>query len=773
MAARTSHRGTAPTPPTGSPRAWPERPRIVLPRTSCTPARSTHERQPRLDPDRVGGLDRCRAHGRGHGHPPGQGRHQGHGLEPHPGQGRAARRVRLLDRRQHRRTAWHGRRLHDGVHQQGPRAGAARRRWSAGRAGRGAPDRRRLLDGRPVGLRGDARRLCRARRRLPGLPGQRQRQGREGGHAHPGRLGAGGHLPPGAAAAGADRPVGHLRRRGRRLPAGEDLSQHHAGRGHPVHGRDHRAGREGRGLPRGLPRVPQQQRHGLGVHPVQVAGVREPGLHAHVHPDPAAQGLRPRLCGGARPRRPDARGGRGGRGGAGQRQQRPGGGGLLRPARPAGPELRDHAAPRERRGRRRPERGRPMTGARPMAAPGHMGVDYETRVNFDRLRSYRLSRAKESLEASGCGAFLLFDFYNIRYTTQTWIGGALGDKMTRYALLTRGGEPMLWDFGSAARHHRLYSPWLDPENCHAGMLGLRGAIAPTAGLMESAVRQIKGLLEDAGVADAPVAVDIVEPPFLFEMQRQGLTVVDAQQLMLDARQIKSSDEIMLLTQAAAMVDGVYQDIVEVLKPGIRENEIVALANKRLYELGSDQVEAVNAVSGERCNPHPHNFSDRLIRPGDQAFFDIIHSFNGYRTCYYRTFSVGSATAAQRDAYTKAREWMDASINMIKPGVGTDEVAAVWPAATEFGFENEMAAFGLQFGHGLGLGLHERPIISRLNSMTEPIELQPGMVFALETYCPASDGFSAARIEEEVVVTPDGPQILTLFPAQDLVVTNPY
>jgi Xaa-Pro dipeptidase len=402
-----------------------------------------------------------------------------------------------------------------------------------------------------------------------------------------------------------------------------------------------------------------------------------------------------------------------------------------------------------------------------------MGVDYEERVNFDRLREYRLARAKASLESSECGSFLLFDFYNIRYTTQTWIGGALGDKMTRYALLTRDSGPRLWDFGSAARHHRLHSPWLDPKDCHAGMLGLRGAIAPTAGLMESAVREIKGMLQDAGVADAPVGVDIVEPAFLFEMQRQGLRVVDSQQLMLDARQIKSQDEIMLLNQAAAMVDGVYQDIVEALKPGIRENEIVALANKRLYEMGSDQVEAINAVSGERCNPHPHNFSDRIIRPGDQAFFDIIHSFNGYRTCYYRTFSVGSATDSQRDAYTKAREWMDASINMIMPGVGTDEVAAVWPKATEFGFEDEMAAFGLQFGHGLGLGLHERPIISRLNSMKEPVELQTGMVFALETYCPASDGFSAARIEEEVVVTPDGPRILTLFPSKELVIANPY
>ncbi|MDT0435709.1 MULTISPECIES: M24 family metallopeptidase [Streptomyces] len=407
------------------------------------------------------------------------------------------------------------------------------------------------------------------------------------------------------------------------------------------------------------------------------------------------------------------------------------------------------------------------------AAPGHAAVDFEQRVDFDRLRRYRLDRARAALEASDCGAFLLFDFYNIRYTTQTWIGGALGDKMTRYTLLTRSGEPMLWDFGSATRHHQLFAPWLRPENCHPGMLGLRGAIAPSAGLMADSVRQIKGLLEDAGVANLPVGVDIVEPPYLFEMERQGLRVVDAQQHMLDARQIKSPDEIMLLSQAAAMVDGVYQDIVEALKPGVRENEIVALANKRLYEMGSDQVEAVNAVSGERCNPHPHNFTDRLVRPGDQAFFDIIHSFNGYRTCYYRTFGVGSATAVQRDAYTRAREWMDASIAMVRPGVTTDQVAAVWPRATEFGFDNEMAAFGLQFGHGLGLGLHERPIISRLNSMKEPVELQAGMVFALETYCPAADGVSAARIEEEVVVTDDGPQILTRFPADELFVANAY
>ena len=111
--------------------------------------------------------------------------------------------------------------------------------------------------------------------------------------------------------------------------------------------------------------------------------------------------------------------------------------------------------------------------------------------------------------------------------------------------------------------------------------------------------------------------------------------------------------------------------------------------------------------------------------------------------------------------------------MIRPGVTTDKVAAVWPKAEEFGFPDEMAAFGLQFGHGLGLALHERPIISRLVSLENPMEIKTGMVFALETYCPATDGASAARIEEEVVVTDTGCKVITLFPAEDLPISNAY
>ena len=402
-----------------------------------------------------------------------------------------------------------------------------------------------------------------------------------------------------------------------------------------------------------------------------------------------------------------------------------------------------------------------------------MAVDFEERVNFDRLRDYRIGRAKQALKASGLGAILCFDNNNIRYVTGSVIGEWARDKVCRYALFTSDAEPYLWDFGSAAAHHRLFAPWLETDRCKAGMLGLRGAVAPDAGLFKRAAEEIHGILKIEGRLNMPLGVDICEPPMLFALQEAGIEVRDAQQVMLDAREIKSMDEIMLLNTAASMVDGTYHSIAEALKPGVRENEIVALANYQLYEAGSDDVEAINAVSGERCSPHPHNFTDRMYRPGDQAFFDIIQSYMGYRTCYYRTLNVCSATPAQHDAYRRAREWVDAAIEMIRPGVTTDLIAAKWPEAKEFGFENEMEAFGLQFGHGLGLALHERPIISRLVSIDNPVEIKEGMVFALETYCPSADGNGAARIEEEVVVTADGCRVITLFPAKDLFIANQY
>jgi len=403
---------------------------------------------------------------------------------------------------------------------------------------------------------------------------------------------------------------------------------------------------------------------------------------------------------------------------------------------------------------------------------GTMAVDWEQRIDFDRLRRERLARVKAELVRSEMGSLLCFDMNNVRYITATHIGTWAQDKANRFTLLPQNDEPILWDFGSAARHHQLYCPWLG-ERSRPGISMLRGAMTPEMGRAEDVARKIRIELEQRNLHREPVGIDIIEPPVLFALQKEGLTVVDGQALMSEVRVIKTEDEIALLTHAAGMVDAAYDELYRAMKPGMRENEAVGLAAKVLYDLGSEYVEAVNAISGERCNPHPHVFSDRVLRPGDPVYYDILHSYMGYRTCYYRTFSIGFGSHAMVDAYKRCRDYLDAAIELVRPGRTTGEIAALWPRAQEFGFANEEAAFALQYGHGVGLAIWEKPVISRLVSLDHPVELKPGMVFALETFWPSQDGWSAARIEEEIVVTPTGHEVITRFPAEKLMVAGAH
>src|SRR5437763_13961594 len=190
---------------------------------------------------------------------------------------------------------------------------------------------------------------------------------------------------------------------------------------------------------------------------------------------------------------------------------------------------------------------------RPLQAPGHMQVDFEERVDFRRLHAYRLARVRQALAHSGLGALLVFDQYNIRYRSGTVIGEWARDKLTRWCLLTVTGERWVWDFGSAARHHRLYAPQIPAKQSLAGMVGMRGAVSPKAGLFKKAAQEIRDILKAEGVSGMPLGIDLVEPPFLFALQELGIEVRDGQQVMLEARMLKSQDELRLLNMPAALV----------------------------------------------------------------------------------------------------------------------------------------------------------------------------------------------------------------------------
>ena len=399
-----------------------------------------------------------------------------------------------------------------------------------------------------------------------------------------------------------------------------------------------------------------------------------------------------------------------------------------------------------------------------VASWGTQAKDFERGVDYHRLIAERLKRTQDSVRANGLGAVLCFNFDNIRYITGTHVGEWARDKFMRYAVSAAEGPAYLWDPAAPAK--RLSSPWI-ANHVAAPISIMQGGLPLNLGIQTNFARQIKKVLVELGVDKLPVGIDIMELPMIRALEAEGIEVVDGQQAMLDAREVKTADEIELLKLASAMVDGTYVDIVKAIRPGTRENELVAIANDRLFRMGSERVECVNSVSGPRGRPHSHTFSDRIIQPGDMVFLDIMHSYNGYRTCYYRTFICGEPNKYQIAAYEKASKWISDSIDKVRPGVTPDEIASVWPNAEEFGYRDEAEAFLLQYGHGIGLSLWERPIISkRYQGQTRP--LKEGMVFALETWCGSEDGSGAARIEEEVVVTKDGCEIITNFPSDRLI-----
>ena len=187
-----------------------------------------------------------------------------------------------------------------------------------------------------------------------------------------------------------------------------------------------------------------------------------------------------------------------------------------------------------------------------------MGVDWEQRIDFAKLRSDRLARAQAALAGSELGALLLFDPNNIRYVTSTHIGEWARDKNARFALLPRTGPPILWDFGSAAKHHQMYAPWLPPENFRGGVSPMRGAMPDETGVPDTLAGKISHELRERGLEGEPVGIDMTDMVALAALQRAGITTTDGSQVMLSAREIKTPQEIDLLEQAAGIVDGVYE-----------------------------------------------------------------------------------------------------------------------------------------------------------------------------------------------------------------------
>lgn len=396
---------------------------------------------------------------------------------------------------------------------------------------------------------------------------------------------------------------------------------------------------------------------------------------------------------------------------------------------------------------------------------GTMAKDFEMGVDFNRLRQERLAKAQAAIKANNLGAVLCFDMDNIRYICGTTIVEVARDFMTQYCVCPAEGKPYLFDIAVAAK--RISCPWMEGR-MEPPISLLKGALPPATNLQGEFAKQVKRILTHYGVEKRPLGIDFMEFPMQRALEKEGLILADGVQALLDAREVKTVDEIELLKQVCSMTDSVHDALVRAVRPGVKESDLVAIANQKYFQLGAERVASIQSVTGPRGLPHSHTPSDRMIQPGDMVFVDPHGTFMGYRTCYYRCFVCGKPNRYQEEAYEQASKWISDAIDLVKPGATTADVARVWPKAEEFGYRNEEEAFLQQYGHGVGVSLWERPIFSRRFSFDYPQTIKEGMVFALETWCGAADGSGAARIEEMVVVTKDACEIITNYPSDHLI-----
>ncbi|PZS16072.1 MAG: hypothetical protein DLM57_11290 [Pseudonocardiales bacterium] len=411
-----------------------------------------------------------------------------------------------------------------------------------------------------------------------------------------------------------------------------------------------------------------------------------------------------------------------------------------------------------------------------MASFGTGSVDWQERINWQRMREYRVERARESMRKHGLGAILCMYDENIRYITSTLTPGWNRLKPgLRYAVLVEGREPILFEQGDIGIHVEKHSPWIPKENVRHSFSWIKGAAGPASEMQVTKfVKALLEALEEAGVRDQPLGVDFIDINMIRAFERAHISWTDGMTPMMEARAVKNRDEHEAMRIVGAIGDALHYEFSKFLKPGLTENQVTAFGMKYLYDIpGMEDVEDIIVSSGPNAWPNWRNFSDRIIRPGEIVIIDLAAlTWNGFKSCYYRTYCVGGKpTAEHKQYYDIALGWLNDSIAAVRPGATTADIASRWPSAMEiWGYADEDQAAANLWGHGLGLAQYDMPVISRIWSLDYPQEIQQGMVFALETQHGKVHEFGV-RIEEMIIVQEDGPELITTFPVSEITVAG--
>lgn len=395
-------------------------------------------------------------------------------------------------------------------------------------------------------------------------------------------------------------------------------------------------------------------------------------------------------------------------------------------------------------------------------ARGPFHVTYEQRVDTMALREKRIQRAVAQVEAAGLDALLVWKDENVRYLTDLR-PQLIAGKTTALngALLIPGAAPILFCSGGELDRVRQTMPWI--------VEAYAVPIVEERSLVEGLVRDILlPVLREHNLTAARVGLDEANMVFYRALTSAipTLRVEDGDTPMQLARRLKLPEEITLIEEATALADAVTAAATAAVAEGRREADIAAEGMHTLFRLGGEYAHVMTpfVASGEHMAP-PHRISsDKLIRNGDLVFIDIGACWNGYFGDMARTVVCGRPAQRQREIYTAVYDALQQGIAEMRPGrTNADSAAAFHRAAAKYGLSDRFLS--LFIAHGVGIGANEPPYIGETLPGAPTYEFEPGMVFAVEPliWVPGVRGGGGVRLEEMVLVTEQGPHVMSRAP----------
>lgn len=403
---------------------------------------------------------------------------------------------------------------------------------------------------------------------------------------------------------------------------------------------------------------------------------------------------------------------------------------------------------------------------------GQQATDWETGIEFANLRKKRKERALQMMKEYELGALLCFSHGGIRYVSSTfygyWTVQFHPGGYYRYCILTKNGEIINFEMlGNDLICVQRSSPWVT-EVRPSQLYNTPGPARKD--LPKKFAADIKKVLQNYGVANQKIGVDTLDSWGYNALVEAGLELADGMDPLQKARMIKFPEEIEIMKQAAAIGDAGHETAYRVLRSGMRECELMGEVARTVWSLGAELVPFFTIGSGGKTNPfYRLGATDKIIRYGDMVNLDMIFRYNGYVADYYRYFVCGrKPTDEQKAMHKEAYESTYAAIKAMKPGVSTKDVAEVWRRYEAWDSKDSASTTisYMMVGHGIGMEFHEPPLISLGYSPHYPMTLEKNMVLSVETYGGKWGDSEGARIEEEVVITDSGAEVISLAPFYD-------